>query len=228
MSKQTNWTGWLRAHPGFDAGLVDAPSRSSIIRTRAPITTTADGERSTQSRVIRVTTDEGPPPSRRTRAPTEVPQTRIAQVRAQNKRSWLADRPPVFYVVSAFLLLLLGYWLISVLMHWVAVTLDDFRYGRPRTYQTDADVGHGGVSHFTAQNLDGQIYIFETRRDDPTKSRLYGGPAYTGNDADLAVVTITFKDVNGDGLPDLIVLDNGEQAQILLNTGDGFKKQEME
>jgi hypothetical protein len=228
MGKQTNWTGWLRAHPGFDAGLVDAPSRSSVIRRSAPNTTTTGVDRPTPRHIIRVTTHEGPPPARRIPARTEKPQTRIRAVATHNKRGLLANRSPLFYLVSICTLLLLGWWLISALVHWVNVTLDDWHYGRPRTYQTDADVGHGGMSHFTAQNLDGQIYIFEIRRDDPTKSRLYGGPAFTGSEASLTVATIAFKDVNGDGLLDLMVLVGGQQVQILLNTGDGFRKQEVE
>ncbi len=102
---------------------------------------------------------------------------------------------------------------------------DDWHYGRPRTFQCDADVGHGGVSHFTVENLGGHIFVIELPVNDPKKYHLYVGPALTGGDADLAVATISFKDVNHDGLPEMVITVNGGVTYVFVNTPDGFKPQ---
>jgi hypothetical protein len=129
------------------------------------------------------------------------------------------------YVVSGAILMTIGWFLITLLMNWVTVTLDDLHYGRPRTYQTDADIGHGGISHFTAENVNGQIYIMEIVEGDPKKSSLLTGPQLAGGGADLLPVTITFKDVNNDGYPEMIVFVNGQPMETFTNSKDGFKPQ---
>src|SRR5437868_1136344 len=57
--------------------------------------------------------------------------------------------------------MILGWLSFSALSSWWSVTQDDWHYGRPRTYQTDAVVGHedspSHPSHFIALNLNGKI-----------------------------------------------------------------------
>ena len=84
-------------------------------------------------------------------------------------------------------MMLLGGILVNIVINWVHVTWDDWHYGRPRTYQTDADVGHGGVSHFTVENLGGHIFVIEIPVNDPKKYHLNVGPAITGGDASLVL-----------------------------------------
>src|SRR6266478_626474 len=92
---------------------------------------------------------------------------------------------------------------------WFATTLDDLRYGRPRTFQIVAYVGHneapGMPSHFLAVNLHGRIEIIELPGGDASHARIYLGPQLYGPSADLVPVTLSFQDVNGDHLPDMIV-----------------------
>jgi hypothetical protein len=56
-------------------------------------------------------------------------------------------------MVLTFTLIFLG----QLLLAWVNTSLDDLHYGRPRTFQVDAVVGHGDSaatpSHFLALNL---------------------------------------------------------------------------
>src|SRR6266487_4661311 len=51
--------------------------------------------------------------------------------------------------------------------------LDIWHYGYPRTYQTDAVVGHGDSlahpSHFIAINLDGHLEVIELSGGDPKR-----------------------------------------------------------
>ena len=69
---------------------------------------------------------------------------------------------------------------------WWQHVQDDWTYGMPRTYQTDAVVGHNHdsrahPSHFIAINLHGQVEVFELPAGDPTKVRVFLGPILSGN-----------------------------------------------
>ncbi len=116
--------------------------------------------------------------------------------------------------------------LLSIVVPWVQTTLDDLHYGRPRTFQLDAYVGHhetpGNPSHFVALNLKGRIEVIELPGGDPTRARIYLGPQLYGTGADLVPVTLSFQDVNGDHQPDMILHFQGNEV-IFLNTGDGFR-----
>ena len=109
---------------------------------------------------------------------------------------------------------------------WWQHVQDDWTYGMPRTYQTDAVVGHNHdssshPSHFLAVNLKGRIEVFELPAGDPTKVRVFLGPTISGNGADQVVVTITFADSDHNGTPDLI-LHYGDSAEVLYNKGGTF------
>jgi hypothetical protein len=110
---------------------------------------------------------------------------------------------------------------------WWHHVQDDWTYGMPRTYQTDAVVGHNHdsrahPSHFVAVNLAGHIDVFELPAGDPTKVRVFFGPTISGNGADQVVVTISFTDIDHDGTPDLI-LHYGDSAEVLYNKGGTFQ-----
>ncbi len=109
---------------------------------------------------------------------------------------------------------------------WFATTLDDLRYGRPRTFQIDAYVGHneaaGMPSHFLAVNLHGRIEIIELPGGDASHARIYIGPQLYGSDADLIPVTLSFIDVNGDHKPDMIINFQGTRV-VFINDQGGFR-----
>jgi len=113
------------------------------------------------------------------------------------------------YAGLALVVMLLGWIVLSALTSWWTVTQDDLHYGRPRTFQTDAVVGHNdsaaSPSHFIALNLNRHIQVIEFPGGDSTKAKVYVGPILVGPGQDLSAVTLTFKDVNGDGKPDLII-----------------------
>ncbi len=103
---------------------------------------------------------------------------------------------------------------------WWQHVQDDWTYGMPRTYQTDAVVGHNHdssshPSHFLAINLKGHIEVFELPAGDPTKVRVFLGPILSGAGADQVVVTISFVDIDHDGTPDLVLRygDSGPVCQ---------------
>ncbi len=116
---------------------------------------------------------------------------------------------------------------LSSLGSWWQHVQDDWTYGMPRTYQTDAVVGHNHdsrahPSHFLALNLRGQVEVFELPAGDPTKVRVFLGPTISGNGADQVVVTISFADLDHDGTPDLI-LHYGDSEEVLYNKGGTFQ-----
>lgn len=130
------------------------------------------------------------------------------------------------------MLAMLALWLIgSSALAWGKARYDDIRYGNPRTYQTDAVVGHGDSeahpSHFMAINLNRQAIIIEFKGGDPAKSVSYVAPVYiAGDGGDLAPVTVDFKDVNGDNKPDMIIhilLPSQDQISVFINDGKGFR-----
>ena len=106
---------------------------------------------------------------------------------------------------------MLTLWVLgTIAVQWWNVTQDDWHYGRPRTFQIDAVVGHNNdssrsPSHFIALNFRSHIQIIEFPAGDTSKAKLYQGLPLYGDGEDLAVVTISFKDVNGDGKPDMII-----------------------
>lgn len=57
---------------------------------------------------------------------------------------------------------------------------------------------------------------------DASHARVYVGPTLMGTNANLAVVTLSFQDVNGDGKPDLVINVQGGHF-VFLNTGTQFR-----
>lgn len=99
------------------------------------------------------------------------------------------------------------------------------QYGRPRTAQYDVCVGHNDAhtpSHFLAVNLHKRIEIIEFPGGDATKARVYIGPTLIGDGEDLTPVTLEFRDVNGDGKPDMIV-QIGDSRTVFINENGQFR-----
>jgi hypothetical protein len=136
-----------------------------------------------------------------------------------------------FYVglgmIAAIVLWLLG----SSVVAWGQNVYNNWHYGYPRTFQTDTVVGHNNdskahPSHFIAMNLNRQIVVIEFPAGDPSKAVSYVAPIYiSGNGGDLAPVTLEFRDVNGDGKPDMIIhvwLPGQNQVFVFINNGKSF------
>ena len=109
---------------------------------------------------------------------------------------------------------------------WWKVHQDDMQYGRPRTFQLDAVVGHAdnpsNPSHFIFMNLNRHVQIIELPGGDSSHARIYPGPVLFGDGQDLTPITGEVRDVNGDGKPDLIVHIQDQQL-VFINDGTQFR-----
>ncbi len=146
-----------------------------------------------------------------------VPARRSAPTTEQTRQPYLLPAPSgrthrphwLLFVGLALCTMLLGWVVLTLLSTWWQGAQDDWHYGRPRTYQVDMVVGHtdsaSHPSHFIALNLNSHIEVIEFPGGDASKAKIYLGPTLIGQGEDLAVVTLTFKDVNGDGKLDMII-----------------------
>ena len=146
--------------------------------------------------------------------------------RLRNKRESWQGAHPLLYLGVGMIAMLALWTLLTSAIGWWNTTLDDLHYGRPRTFQIDAFVGHnetsGTPSHFIAINLSSRIEIIEFPGGDGSKARIYLGPQLYGAGDDLIPVTLSFADVNGDHLPDMIIHFQSSQI-VFINDQGGFR-----
>jgi hypothetical protein len=131
------------------------------------------------------------------------------------------------FLVGVGMIATLALWVLGNLaVNWWSVTQDDWHYGHPRTFQIDAVVGHNDdpttPSHFLAINLNRHVEVIEFPGGDATHAKIYIGPTLFGDGQQLTPVTLSFKDVNGDGKPDMIVHIQ-DQTVVFINDGTQFR-----
>ena len=156
------------------------------------------------------------------RQPADQPRAAEPRYRRRVQVHWL-----VF--VGVGLLLMIGGWIaFNDLGNWWQMHQDDVAYGNPRTFQIDAVVGHfdnsTSPSHFTAENLKGQIIVVEFPGGDISKARSYNITIIPGNVGNPPV-RLAFQDINHDGKLDMVILigDPGDTITIFLfNNGTQF------
>ncbi|SRR6266571_523740 len=175
----------------------------------------------------KVILNDGPPPmprQRRSMADAQTERLRATEPLPPKRRSmhWL------FFMGVGMLFMLPLFLGGSALLNWLHVTVDDLQYGRPRTYQCDATVGHkdspDNPSHFIVVNRNRRIEITEYPGGDVSHARIFLGPTLYGEGQDLTPVTLSFKDVNGDHKPDMLVhILDANTIMVFLNTGVTFR-----
>jgi hypothetical protein len=114
----------------------------------------------------------------------------------------------------------------QVILPAVNWTQDQWNYGNSRITQLDANVGHGGESHFIALYSKGEIVVMEMSIDHPNHYQVYtltGMVSVTGT----PVILLSVEDLKHDGKLDLIVQVKGSSFQMVLyNAGTGFSTNE--
>jgi len=156
----------------------------------------------------------------------KTPRLKETPIRQHRLRNLLHQGHPLLYLGIGMLGMLVLWTILVFLVGWVGTTLDDIRYGRPRTFQIDAIVGHNdsvaSPSHFIAINLNGHIEVIEMPSGDASHARIYIGPQLYGANADLVPVTLSFVDVNGNKKPDMIIHFQGTEV-VFINEAGGFR-----
>ena len=131
------------------------------------------------------------------------------------------------YAGLAMLGMLIVWILLTSFLSWWQVKMDDLHYGFPRTSQYDVVISPGDTtatqSHFIAMNLKRHIEIIDCPASDCSKAKVLIGPVLIGQNQDLAPVTLTFKDVNGDGKLDIVVNVQGSHF-IFINDNGSFRQ----
>ncbi len=129
------------------------------------------------------------------------------------------------YIGLSLFLIIAGMTVFTKVGTMIQSQLDDWSYGRPRTFQTNAVVGHSdsasNPSHFIAMNLNRQVIVIEIPGGDATHAQIYLGPTLVGDGQDLTPVTLSFQDVTKSGKKDMLV-HIVDQTLIFLNNGTKF------
>jgi hypothetical protein len=132
-----------------------------------------------------------------------------------------------WYLLGSGALLLLGLYIgyMRVALPLFTNLSLQWHYGDARIVQLDANVGHGGTSHFLAQWYHGYILLVEISENNPHLIHAYKLEPFTTNEG---AITLTVADVNHDDKPDLLIQIEGEQiALVLYNTGTAFTESEV-
>jgi hypothetical protein len=137
-------------------------------------------------------------------------------------------RKPIVALLIGMVVAIILVMVFGAFSSWWRTYQDDIHYGRPRTYQIDAVVGHGdsaaNPTHFIFLNLHRHVEIIEIDGGNPAHTHIYVGPVLFGDGQDLTPITGEIRDVNGDGKPDLIVHIQ-DQEIVYLNNGTIFVPQ---
>ena len=203
----------------------------SALRHR-PIESDADGQSTTgitpvaqRASLLRPkNTEEREAASGKTSA---APRAKTPRSTRTGARRRITLRAHPFLLLGIGMILMLVLWtLLTLAVRWWNTTWDDLHYGRPRTFQIDAVVGHndssGNPSHFIALNLGGRIEVIEFPGSGASKARMYIGPQLYGNGQDLIPVTLSFVDVNGNHHPDMIIRFQDTRI-VYVNDQGGFR-----
>jgi len=93
-----------------------------------------------------------------------------------------------------------------------------FSYGTNLTYQTYADVGHGGMSHLIAYTESDKVEVLEIVGN---KSTVYD---LSLPSPEKRLVMLVLTDIRGNGKPDIaLTIDGLKQHPMLINTGSAFR-----
>jgi hypothetical protein len=160
-----------------------------------------------------------PPPNQRERDTHEV-ETPLPQGKRQ-KRSI----HPLLYLGVGMIAMLALFLLLSSAATWIQTTKDDLTYGRPRTFQTNAVVGHNdsstNPSHFIAINLYRHVEVIEIPGQDITKMKVYQITTLFGDGEDLTPVALSFRDLTGNGKLDMLIHIQ-DQTLVMINENGTF------
>ena len=213
-----------RQEPIVSTGATPVVQRASRLR---PKQTDGEEEIKEWQRADTGTTKQGrttAAPRQAGKAAKHLPKMPRQKAAGSKGKFWWGAHPLLYLGVG--MLAMLALWtVLSMAVSWGSTTWNDLHYGRPRTFQIDAVVGHNdseaNPSHFIAINLNSRIEIIEFPGGDALHARIYTGPQLYGPDDALVPVTLRFVDVNNDHKPDMLILF---QASTIVYLNDQSSK----
>jgi hypothetical protein len=133
----------------------------------------------------------------------------------------------MIFMGMVMFVMVLGWMLLTAASYWWQGKQDDWKYGRPRTFQVDQYIGHGDTpdhpDHFIAINTGGEIQVIEMNPQSPKYDHIY--PITPISDSTIPVF-LSFEDTNHDGKLDMLVTIgySSSYTVILLNNGTQFTR----
>jgi hypothetical protein len=208
----------LSASSSMQSVSLQSTSPRSILRHRSISSDIAAKElprvpRASRTQTLTQTQKPGPKAPKPT--PSAVAQP-VTESHSQPRQHWLVLLG--LGMMIALALVLVG----QLATSWLMTTWDDLHYGRPRTFQVDAYVGHesGKISsHFIALNIQGRLEVIELPGGDAAHAHIYLGPQLIGPNADLVPATIHFVDTRHDHHPDMLV--QAGDIQVIFRNANG-------
>src|SRR5713226_2727628 len=84
----------------------------------------------------------------------------------------------ITWLCLAIIVMAGGWFVFSKIADWWTGVTDDWKYGNPRTYQTDQFVGQGDSpdhpDHFIVVNTHGQVIVIQINPQHPNLDHIYG------------------------------------------------------
>jgi hypothetical protein len=124
---------------------------------------------------------------------------------------------PLVWTGVFCIFLILGWIGLNGVVSWWQGVQNDWTYGKQRHFEISAIVGHSdsanNPSHFTAENINGQIIVIELPGGNASKAKIYQIETVPGNTGNPPV-KISFQDMNADGKPDMLVVIGDGSATL--------------
>lgn len=203
-----------------------SPQGQQTRRSSRDVNTDTQTRRSSSNNIPQRSTQKQTPSQATGTMPTRAPRntTTNYDVLPPNKH----ERRNVHWLlyVGMGMLVALALWVLAGnVLNWGTNEYNNVVYGYPRTFQTDAVVGHNdstvNPSHFVALNLHGQIIVVEFPGGNPSKAIDYAGPDLIGPGEDQLPVTLSFSDLNHDGKVDMVIHVT-DRLFVFYNNGTSF------
>ena len=134
------------------------------------------------------------------------------------------DRYTLMIVLGLALIVMIGGWFIfSLIASWWTNMTDDWKYGSPRTYQTDQFVGQGDSpdhpDHFIVVNTHGQVIVIQLNPQHPELNHTYG--IATASDPKTPV-SLSFRPTGNTWAMYVIVGDTNPYSVEYVSNGKQF------
>jgi hypothetical protein len=147
----------------------------------------------------------------------------ISRSPAQRRRLRLRRLIALAAIVALVVVGIVAFWQQTVVPAFQGLQ-DQWHYGDSHISQFDANVGHGGVSHFLAEYYQGAIIVIEIPEGNFNNTHVY---TLTGmvDGSGSTVILLSTEPGKIPGKPDLVIqVEESNFHMVLYNTGSAFQR----